>query len=98
MRCDRGCRQLDRQQRVNSHLRGPYRILHRKYHVIGTLDALTYKSKILGIGCYRKRPLAPLARHEYTGDIRHQTADYLSHLQGAGRDRKRMRDNGVVVD
>ncbi len=31
------------------------------------------------------------------GDI-HAVADYLSRLQGAGLDRKRMRDNGVVVD
>lgn len=31
------------------------------------------------------------------GDI-HAVADYLSRLQGVGRDRKRMRDNGVVVD
>jgi cytochrome c553 len=31
------------------------------------------------------------------GDI-HAVADYLSRLEGAGRDRKRMRDNGVVVD
>jgi cytochrome c553 len=28
----------------------------------------------------------------------HAVADYLSRLQGPGRDRKRMRDNGVVVD
>jgi hypothetical protein len=26
------------------------------------------------------------------------TADYLSRLTGAGKDRKKMRDNGVVVD
>jgi cytochrome c553 len=28
----------------------------------------------------------------------HAVADYLSRLEGAGRDRKRMLDNGVVVD
>jgi hypothetical protein len=28
----------------------------------------------------------------------HAFADYLSRLQDPGRDRKRMRDNGVVVD
>lgn len=28
----------------------------------------------------------------------HAVADYLSRLEGAGLDRKRMRDNGVVVD
>jgi hypothetical protein len=28
----------------------------------------------------------------------HAVADYLSRLEGPGRDRGKMRDNGVVVD
>ena len=53
MRRHRRYWQLDRQQRVNSHLGSPYRIFHRKDHVIGNLDELTYKSEILGVGGLR---------------------------------------------